>query len=365
MPPNGTVTPLKTTKRDHVVFRFASQPAESVIHPSKFVIDCSSFDVSNSIPESLQQKIRENFESTGLVWLTKTGLTSLEDMSRLARVIIENPMQYKGGANSRNSIVGSVYETGAPLVADLHYHHEMAYVSKSTKMLAFCCLDAVEGKGWTYVSDQVGLTEEILQTKLGQKLKEKGLCYVRSLTDRKAYENAEGKSDPGKVYNHWQQSFGVETVEEVEREAHEKGLKTEWGVDPQGNSRYLITKFYVSAFEFCPATNKNIMYSSIADDAAWFDSWPGLMDMDPKDRPLELLYGDGSKISREEAQEWVDLYAKYGIPIQWSQGDIAIVCNWRWAHGRPSIDMKEGEKRNLGVILGDTFDRVGDLEGKW
>lgn len=57
----------------------------------------------------------------------------------------------------------------------------MAYVSKSTSMLAFLCEAHVPNKGWSFVSDQVGMTKYILTTAVGKKLKEKGLCYIRCL----------------------------------------------------------------------------------------------------------------------------------------------------------------------------------------
>ena len=60
----------------------------------------------------------------------------------------------------------------------------------------------------------------------------------------------------------------------------------------------------------------------------------------------------------------MDCYDKNGVPILWEKGDIAMVCNWRWAHGRPTYDLLPGEKRDLGVIIGSTFTRRGMVEGK-
>jgi hypothetical protein len=240
----------------------------------------------------------------------------------------------------------------------------MAYVSKSTSMLGFLCEAHVDNKGWSFVSDQVGMTKYILNTELGQKMKEKGLCYIRCLTDRDAYKN----QDESVVYNHWQKSFGVETMEEVEVLAKERGLVCEWGVDPvngEAGGRYLITKFYISAFEYCPATDSNIMYASVADDAMWFDAWPGVMELPNWQRPLKLTYGDDTEFTKEEFHQWVDAYDKFGAPIPWQTGDIAIVCNWRWAHGRPAYNLNSGERRQLGVMLGKAFDRVEHKDNKW
>ena len=55
----------------------------------------------------------------------------------------------------------------------------------------------------------------------------------------------------------------------------------------------------------------------------------------------------------------------FGYPIKWQKGDIAVVCNWRWAHGRPKITLDENERRELGVVLGPTFARVGQKDGCW
>ena len=46
-------------------------------------------------------------------------------------------------------------------------------------------------------------------------------------------------------------------------------------------------------------------------------------------------------------------------------GDVAAVCNYRFAHGRPSIHLREGEERELGVLLGEQFKRVETVPGKW
>jgi hypothetical protein len=39
------------------------------------------------------------------------------------------------------------------------------------------------------------------------------------------------------------------------------------------------TKYYTSGFEYCPHTDKNVLYSSIADHGSWFDTWPAVMNM--------------------------------------------------------------------------------------
>jgi len=326
---------------------------------SSFTIDCTAerLDAADPDPGSpLARRMRETYDDVGLVHVTNTGLSELAAMRVVAKFVIDHEMQYQGGANPRDLLEPNVYEVGAPLSAWLHYHHEMAYVGHSTTMLGFLCRHAVAGKGHTYVSDNLAATDAILETELGAKLRDLGLCYHRDLTDRDAFA---GTDEIG-VYNHWQKSMLTEDPDAAAAAARARGLETEWGPD-----RLLRTRYYVSAFEYFPLLDRNVLYSSIADDGMWFDGWPKVMHLPYEQRPLKLTFGDGTELSREEKRLFVDVYDRFGIPIRWQVGDVALVCNFRFAHGRPGIRLEPGETRELGVLIGAAYERVGDLPGKW
>ena len=340
------------------------------IDESKFIIDCSKYDLNSSeLPLELMTKINTIFNKIGLLKLTNTNLNNLNIMQYHANKILGGKMKYNGGANSRGEISKNVYDTGAPSESHLHYHHEMAYVSKSVKSIAFCCSKATDNKGFMYVSENTGVTNDILKTDVGRKLKEKGICYIRCLTDRDVCKNLpkgwNGLDEFG-IYNHWQKSFGVETQEEVEKLAVERGLQVEWG-----ENRYCKTKYYTDAFEYHPQTGENHLYSSVADDSIWFDTWPGVKDLptmtffnstNMRERPLKITYGDDTELSRSDLIDFVSVYDNHGLPIRWNVGDIVAICNYRWAHGRPAYSLEEGEGRELGVILGPEYNRIGS---KW
>jgi len=354
---------------------------QAPIPESDYLIDCSEYNLCGSldtIPQELIDRMHAVYNKSGLLLLRKTGLTDVSAMKKLADIIVSQTMTYEGGANSRRGIeqkvAKNVYDTGAPYSAHLHYHHEMAYVGESVRQVAFMCTKAPRnGNGASYVSDGVKSTEALLATPFGQKLKKLGVCYVRCLTDRDQYKDQEkgwnGMDEVG-VYNHWQQSFGVETQEEVEQLASRRGLQVEWGAN-----RYCKTKYYTSAFEFFPELDRNLLYSSLADDAIWFDAWPGVMQLptmptyesaSPNERPLKLLFGDDTEMTREELQLFLRVYDQFGMPITWDNvGDIAVMCNFRWAHGRPSFSLEEDEEREIGVVLGPMFKRGGHVESKW
>ena len=215
--------------------------------------------------------------------------------------------------------------------------------------------------GATFVSDSVQAHDYIMQTKLGQKLKEKGLCFLRRMTDAEAPAGSDASSV---VYNHWQTSWMTNDPDEAVVAANKQGLEVEWVEDAQ-NGRIMLTKYFKSAFEYVPFLDRNIMVTSIADDGEWFDSWPGIMNVPQELRPLEMLFGDGEPFTLEEKQEWTDAYDLFGVPIPWKAGDVAVICNYRFAHGRPGIEVLPGEKRELGVMLGRFFERIETKEDKW
>jgi hypothetical protein len=309
--------------------------------------------------------MRETFDRVGLVHLTNTGLTDLVDMRAIAKLVIDAEMPYDGGANPRDNIAPNVYEIGAPLAAWLHYHHEMAYVGRSTRVISFLAKDVLPqpgpgdggvSRGATFVSDSIAATDALLSTELGQKLKELGVCYHRNLTDRDAFA---GKTEFG-VYNHWQKSFDTDDPELAASSARDQRLAVDWGPD-----RLLKTRFYCSAFEYFAPLERNVLYSSLADHGMWFDTWPLVQHLPYEQRPLHMTFGDDSEISPEEIRQWIDLYDEFGMPINWRAGDVGVICNYRWAHGRPGIRLRDGEQRKLGVVLGDQYDRVGVRPDGW
>jgi len=334
---------------------------------TRFTVDCekygNSVDVDN---KELVDEMKAKYEDTGLVYLRNTKLTQLKDMRKMIGVIIpdELNMEYKGGSNWRNHIEPNVYDTGAPKESWIHYHHEMAYVGASPSSIGFCAKTALpNGRGATYVSDQVQATDELLQTDFGRKMKDKGICYTRCLTDEVHYKDQEQSEFD--VYNHWQKSMGTQDPETAEKVANERGLQVQWDMAHPRYGRYMKTKFYCDVYEYCPQLDKNLLFASVADHWMWFDTWPGVKLLPNEERPLKITYGDDTEMTQDELKQFVDIYDKYGIPINWAVGEIAVMCNYRWAHGRPIYHLEEGESRELGVVLGGVFDRIGQKEGKW
>lgn len=346
----SATTKLRTD--DDAVIRPRWWSGTPAIDPARYVVDAGgAVDLADLAP-----RLRSTFHDVGLVHVVNTGLTDHGGMRAVAKLVVDAEMDYRGGANPRAALEPNVYEIGAPLTAALHYHHEMAYVGASTEMVAFLAKRAVPGKGATFVSDNVAATDAIMATDFGRKLAALGVCYRRNLTDREAFVGRE----PIGVYNHWQQSFGTEDPDEAIARAEAKGLQASWGPD-----RLLQTRYYASAFEFFPQLGRNLLFSSVADHAMWFDSWPLVEQLPPRQRPLWMTFGDDSEFTDDDLATYVEVYDRFGMPIDWRVGDVAVVCNYRFAHGRPAIELAPGEERELGVLLGQSFTRLGARPDAW
>ena len=176
----------------------------------------------------------------------------MTDQRLLARIVMGDETEYEDGANPRGRTQGlaNTYDIGASLSANLHYHYEMVYESHYYILsLGFLCKEAValrEGVGWTFVSDSVQAHDYIMQTELGQKLKDEGLCFIRRMTDAPG-----NHSNDGSVYNHWQKSWLTEDPEEAQAGAKEQGLQVEWIHDLE-QGRVMQSRYYRSAFEYVP-----------------------------------------------------------------------------------------------------------------
>jgi len=351
-----------------VIPQFRTQ-GEDAVPVQEFTIDCRDYRPDSAPCAELVGRMEQVFKDKGVVRLSNTGLTEIGHMKNYAQTIIKQQMKYEGGANPRNAVdqtIGNVYEVGAPNDAWLHYHHEMAYNQFSMKNIAFCSVKAPRGKGDTYLSENVSVTEDLLSTELGQKLKDKGVTYIRCLTDRDAYSN-QGWKEGQAVYNHWQLSFGVDSADEAVAKANECGLEVKWVEDPlkEGSHRYMQTKLTADAFEYCPDIDRNVLFSSIADHAMWFDTWQGMSHIPSEKRPLSMTFGDGTPFTMSELRQWVAAYDRGGIKVRWQEGDILAFCNYRYAHGRPAFDLQKWEERQIGVLLGEKFMRVGARPGAW
>jgi hypothetical protein len=218
------------------------------VDPDSIKIDLSKYDVRRILSERnedgsvaadmdlrdtqmLKQHIDELFIKTGAVHLVNTGLSTYGEFEAL-NSITGSTKDYKGGANMRAPQEKNVYDTGAPKEADLQYHHEMAYLNESPEKIAFFALEVTDDplKGATYISENNGATQMLMEHDFGHRLVEKGCCYVRKLPDQQYF--IKNKMDPRIVYNFWQTSTGSQDMTEAQKNHGGEGARGDVGGIP-------------------------------------------------------------------------------------------------------------------------------------
>ncbi|XP_063717013.1 uncharacterized protein LOC134844311 [Symsagittifera roscoffensis] len=329
------------------------------LEPEEYTIDCSRYQRNLASNNALKAKVTDRFRRVGFVYLVNTGTTDPSTLLAPFKHILGVGNKYDGGANPRDYIDQDVYNTGAIPQQTLHYHHEMQYLHESIRSIAFFCLGMSEGvDGSTYFSNNIGYTRDMERRHIGQKIIQKGTCIVRRWTDRNYFKDRPLVN----YYNHWQQSFLTEHRKEVEMKLNKFNVK-EISWDPE--TGLLEGKFYPPVYEYCPHIDRNLLYSTISDHAIWFDTDVNISDIPDNDRPHVMYLGDGSEFTKEEVMECIEVADNHGLKINWKPGEAALACNYRFMHGRAGVSLKPGQERKLGVTLGEKFERMGPLPGKY
>ena len=85
----------------------------------------------------------------------------------------------------------------------------------------------------------------------------------------------------------------------------------------------------------------------------FFDLDDRFNDLPYDERPFHATWGDGTEVSSEERQTIETFYKKTNIEIDWEVGDILVLDNLWYGHGR---DAFEGY-REVSVMIGDSINR--------
>jgi alpha-ketoglutarate-dependent taurine dioxygenase len=322
-------------------------PDFTVMKPPKkledYQIDCREFKNRSALEEA----IRERFSQKGVVLLVNTGLENLNNLKHWGSILIEDFMKYEGGNGPREQIGNDVYGVSGepPLIYVLH-HHEMSYLPRFPRCIVFGCTAILSKGGETIIADNVAVTHVLLKTELGQKLKEKGVCYIRNLSD--------ANKPTQLVHKNWQETFYVDSKEQMETFAQREGWDLKWMKEGR-----LQISYRADAYEYNEALGENVLLTSVCHHGVYFEDWSPFNTLPFDERPFHMTYGDGEAFTDQEVEYFVRIFDDYSLPIFWKPGWIAMIDNEKWTHARPPFTLKKGETREIGLLLGNMKNRLG------
>ena len=245
---------------------------------------------------------------------------------------------YIGGISPRRKIAGQVYEsTYYPPHLEIKLHNELAHLRSWPLRIAFACIEPAREGGHTPFADGRLILQRI------------GVRTRDELADRKlryAYTYPPPPADDGPLarrrFKSWCEAFGTRDRETIERACTEAGLDYRWNADGS-----LTTLSVRDAFVHHPRSGELVWFNQILLRNAF--RLRLRTDRPTGGESLACTFGDGEPLDRALLDEVDRVSASCTVDFPWERGDVLVLDNGMWSHGRPAV---VGDRSVL-CVLGD------------
>lgn len=283
-------------------------------------------------------QIRKQLSEVGCVLLRGFPVESAQQfedvLKSLGLALSDN---YIGGLSPRSPLTDHVFtSTEAPGDFVISYHNEMCYLKDRPETIAFHCEVAPQVYGETPIFSSAAMLES-LSPELRGKLQKAGLKYRRWNPGQRSRIN---------VQKTLADVFGTQDKEAIESILARMGASWHW--DAQGD---LYFDLNVPATVVHPETRKECLnlilfnrHSHPADTSYFPGRWNRLKlalihrlikyKYRNKKFFCRTLHADGAEVSRSEVQEIIGAAWKHAIVFKWQKGDVLLLDNILWGHGR-------------------------------
>ena len=204
----------------------------------------------------------------------------------------------------------------APPNVEIHLHHEMAQTPLSPEKIFFCCINAAEHGGATPLcrSDQFYQAFKSAHPEWAEQFDQLGLKYTTHMPYAADTNSGEGRS--------WRSTLSVESQKEAEDKLSALGYSWQW----QPDQSLMATTPALPAVRKLPDGRESFFNQVIAAYRGWKRT---------DDSPDTILtFGNGDSIPVPALEAIVSLSDEFTFPVEWQNGDVALVDNHRIMHGR-------------------------------
>lgn len=250
-------------------------------------------------------------------------------------------MDYIGGLTPRKQILQNVYTS-----TELHpghpipLHSELAFSSLWPAKISFYCATPPLSGGQTPIASTVGILEN-LSSDLQNKLKTQKVTYIRN------FQNGNGP-----VFLTWQKAFQTDSKSQVEAACSRLGIDFRWKSGDRLQTKE--TRFAVARH---PKTQHLVWFNHVALFHPYvlgkeiYQQLTSVMDKD--DLATSVHFEDGSEITPQMIEEILTALKSECIQFDWHQGDVLLLDNMLFAHGRNPFT----GPRQILVTMGDEVNR--------
>lgn len=254
-------------------------------------------------------------------------INSTKKLNECVEALPGRRMAYVDGNSPRTKLNEAVYtSTEHPAELFISLHSELSYTTNWPARLYFCCEVAPEKGGSTLIADNRKILAA-LKKDIVDEFTRKGVKYVRNL------HGGTGVT----LGNSWQKTF--ETVDPQKVEAHCLQHDIEFFWKDDGGLRVVQNRaaiarhpqtgeevWFNQADQFHPSTNPPDVYEAMTE-----------LFSNPFDMPQYACFGDNSPIREDVLDSIREITAEQTIYFPWEVGDLLMVDNMLFSHGRSSF----------------------------
>lgn len=256
----------------------------------------------------------------GGVLLRDLGLTAVSDFNRAVQVFDADLLDYVHRSTPRSKVGGRIFTaTEYPADRSIPLHNENSYTDTWPSRIYFFCLVVPEYGGETPTADARKVYRRI-DPDIRARFEQDGVLYVRNFTDG--------------IDLHWQDVFQTEDRAEVERYCTAHGIAFEW----RDSGPVLRTRQQRQATLVHPVKGESVWFNQahlFHISALGTHEQDLLVDtLGAENVPRNAFYGDGSPIEADVLAHIRDAYAQERTAFAWKRGDILLLDNLLFAHGR-------------------------------
>lgn len=231
-------------------------------------------------------------------------------------------LDYAEPSTPRTKLGDAIYtSTEYPKEQKIPQHNEHSYSDFWPKKLFFYSELPSETGGQTPVADSAAVLREIPAAIVDRFENKGGITYVRNFSDEMDIS--------------WREFFGTDNREEVAAYCKERKMSYKWLEDnrlriSQVAQSTIVDKVSGAKIWFNQA--HLFHYSNLNEDVVGY-----LIDTYGKENlPRNTFYGDGTEIAVEDLDMVRKAYDKVMFKFDWEQGDLLMVDNVAYTHGRES-----------------------------
>ena len=271
---------------------------------------------------SAREFMEENLSKHGALLLRGFDIGDADRFERFIKAVSGELLEYNERSSPRSHVSGRIYtSTDYPEDQNIFLHNENSYQNMWPMRIYFFCLTPPASGGETPIADCRGIISRI-NAKIRDRFLRKQVMYVRN------YMYGIGLD--------WRTVFQTTEQRVVERHCRRAGIEFEWK-----DGGHLRTRAVRPAIVKHPHTNETVWFNH----ATFFHIStlaPGIREallgaFKEEDLPTNSYYGDGSPIEAGVLDDLRDIYRQETVRFPWKRGDILMLDNMLWAHGRAAF----------------------------